>query len=218
VNSTDRIVVGDAERTEFGHWYARLRPGAWWLLLVCSPLLVGYQIMIIRRVVGGSLSRSHSPVIDTFRYVVMTAFCVWMMYILIRQAARRQLLYVGDDTPRIRSKIFQFQFDERLVALDRIRTLDYGGKGNLELVCGAPMRNRLRWLLPNVSSSLPECRFQPDSNRTPVVRIQIRSRPRGLAPLSLISTATSDPTARRGQWCLSPHISISPILHMTMVI
>jgi hypothetical protein len=131
VNSTDRIVIGDAERTEFGRWYVRLRPSGLGLLLVCTPVLGGYQTMIIRRVLSGALSRTRSPLTDTFWYVTMTAFCAWMMYILIRQTARRRFLYVGDGIVRIRSEIFRFQFDARLVTLDRIRTLDYGGQGNL---------------------------------------------------------------------------------------
>jgi len=131
VNSTDRIVISDAGRAEFGRWYVRLRPSGLGLLLVCTPVLAGYQIMIIRRVFSGSLSRTRSPLTDTFWYVTMTAFCTWMLYILIRQAARRKFLYAGDGVLRICSKIFQLQFDERLTTLDRIRTLDYGGKGNL---------------------------------------------------------------------------------------
>jgi hypothetical protein len=52
-------------------------------------------------------------------------------YVFLDRIAPRRYLYVRDNSLRFRAEVMNFRWDSQVVALDRIRSLDYGGENNL---------------------------------------------------------------------------------------
>jgi hypothetical protein len=133
VDRDNRIVAGDSARPDLGSWYAHLRPTAGYrsLAIVAGPLILIIQVvgwfltlkslLIAPRNLGGAC----------FGLLFLGSIAAFGGYVFLDRIAPRRYLYVRSHSLRFRAEVMNFRWDSQIFALDRIRSLDYGGEDNL---------------------------------------------------------------------------------------
>ena len=66
-----------------------------------------------------------------FGFLFLGSIGTFGIYVFLDRVAPRRYLYARDGWLRFRAEVMSFRWDSQVVALDGIRTLDFGGEDNL---------------------------------------------------------------------------------------
>jgi hypothetical protein len=101
--------------------------------MVAGPLLLIMQVIGWFLTLKNLLMAPRSLKDACFGFVFLGGIAAFGGAIFLEQIATRRYLYVRDAFLRFRAELMTLHWDRRIVALNRIRTLDYGGRDNFKV-------------------------------------------------------------------------------------
>lgn len=101
--------------------------------MVAGPLLLIMQVVGWFLTLKNLLIAPRSLKDAGFGLLFLSGIAAFGDAIFLEQIAPRRYLYVRDAFLRFRAELMTFHWDRRVVALNGIRTLDYGGRDNFRV-------------------------------------------------------------------------------------